>query len=138
MADIPADALIVVADGRGARLFRNQGSAHELSLKQESSLKPKHLMEEGPSGSRPEEQSPQQTDEATFSKQLANMLHTQLEEKKYKALVLIADPQSLGQIRDAMHASVKQSLVLSLNKELTGHSLLEIEKALRTKEVEAR
>ncbi len=71
-SSIPDHALVVVADGRGAILFRNEGSTGEVSLREERRLSPKNLRDEGPSGSRPTEQTPRQTDEATFAKQLAD------------------------------------------------------------------
>lgn len=137
MADIPNDALIVIADGRGAKLFRNTGSAEKMVLKLDSSLLPKDLEDDGPSGSRPEEQTPHQTDEATFAKQLANKLHVLSLSKSYVSLVLIADPQSLGQIRDVLHNSVKDKILFSLNKDLTNHTLNDIEAALRKADVAA-
>lgn len=137
MAGIPNDALIVVADGRGAKLFRNTGSAEKLALKLDSLLLPKDLEDDGPSGSRPEEQTPNQTDEATFAKQLANKLNALSQSKSYVSLVLIADPQSLGQIRGVLHDSVKNKILLSLNKDLTNHTLNGIEAVLRNADVAA-
>jgi len=130
MAEIPENARIVVADGHGARYFRSTAVGKKFSLQADSALKPEDLLDDGPAGSRPEEQTPRQTDEATFCKQLARALHRQLLRKEYDALVLIADPQSLGQIRDAMAPAVSQTLVLELNKELTGHSPAEIAKII--------
>lgn len=67
----PHNALIMIADGGKAILFRTQGTSGELSLREEKRLSPENLLDEGPSGSRPEEQTLQQTDEAIFAKQLA-------------------------------------------------------------------
>lgn len=126
MIKIPSGALIVVADGVGARFLRNDGSAENLLLRQEAHLTPKNPVDGGPSGSRPEEQSLQQTAEATFSKQLAHTLHEQSLSGAYEVLVLAADPQSLGQIRGVLDPSVKAKLILTLNKELSRHSLKDI------------
>lgn len=127
---IPKNALIVIADGRKAILLRNHGSGGEVSLKEERRLSPKDLRDDGPSGSRPEDQTPRQTDEATFAKQLANTLRTMKLSGAYESLVLVADPQTLGQLRDTMHKEVEASLVLTLAKDLTNHSVAEIAKAL--------
>ncbi len=43
----------------------------------------------------------------------------------------MADPQTLGQFRDAMHKELEASIVLTLAKELTNHSIAEIADALR-------
>lgn len=48
----------------------------------------------------------------------------------FEALVLVADPQTLGQFRDDMHKSVEASLVFTLDKDLTNHSIPEITRAL--------
>ncbi len=48
----------------------------------------------------------------------------------YESLVLVADPQTLGQLRDTMYKEVEASLVLTLAKDLTNHSIADIAKAL--------
>lgn len=127
---IPRNALVLVADGRKAILLRNDGAGGDVSLREERRLSPKDLLDDGPSGSRPEDQTPRQTDEATFAKQLANALSQMKQSGAFEALVLIADPQTLGQLRDTMHKYVERSLVLTLAKDLTNHSVAEIAKAL--------
>lgn len=127
---IPAGALVVVSDGHGAILLRNEGPGGQVSLREEQLLSPRNLLHDGPSGSRPEEQTPRQTDEATFAKQLAEALHEMKQTGAFEALVLVADPRTLGQFRDAMHKSVEASLVFTLDKELTNRSVAEITRAL--------
>lgn len=128
---VPKNALVVVADGGGAILFRNTGSGGNVALKEERKLSPKDLAEEGPSGSRPEDQTPRQTDEATFAKQLAQAIYKMNHAGKYTDLVLIADPQTLGQFRSAMHKTVESSIIFTLAKDLTNHSSDDIAKALQ-------
>lgn len=127
---IPHDALVVVADGQKAILLRNVGQGGEMSLREERRLTPKDLASDGPSGARPAEQSSRGTDEATFAKQMAAALHRMHKAGEFKALVLVADPQTLGQLRDAMHKSLQVALVLTLHKNFTNHSVSEITKAL--------
>jgi protein required for attachment to host cells len=126
---LPAEALIVVADGRKAILFRNTATAGPVILREEARLSPKNLAGEGPSGSRPNEQTPNQTDEATFAKQLAHKLFAMKEAGEFDTLALSADPQTLGQIRDTLHKTVSACMVRTLNKDLTNHSTAEIEAA---------
>ncbi len=52
------------------------------------------------------------------------------EQKRFEALVLIADPQTLGQVRSAMHKSVEASVVQTMAKDYTNHKLADIQKAL--------
>ncbi len=128
--DIPTNALVVVADGGKAILLRNTGKGSDVSLREERRMGPKDLAEEGPSGSRPEDQTPKQTDEATFAKQLAQSLYRMHHRGDFESLVLIVDPQTLGQLRSAMHKMVEASVVRTLSKDLTNHSTSDIEKAL--------
>ncbi len=48
----------------------------------------------------------------------------------FSRLVLVADPQTLGQLRDTMHKSVEASIAFTLDKELTNHSAQEIKAIL--------
>ena len=127
---IPNNAFIVVADGQKAIVLRNVGSGGEVSLRDVRRLTPKDLSGDGPSGARPVEQSPRETNEATFAKQLAATLLKMHQSKDFEALVLVADPQTLGQLRDAMHKNVEASVVFTLTKDLTNHSIDEITQAL--------
>lgn len=127
---IPHNALIVVADGIGARFFRNRGQDLKVSLKADGEFKPSHLNDDGPAGHRPPESSKQDTDEATFAKQLAHELYRRAHSGDFAALVLIADPQTLGQIRPVLHKEVQDRMVHELHKTLTKASIADIEKAL--------
>jgi protein required for attachment to host cells len=124
------NALIVVADGHKAILFRDEGTDGNVSLREERRLTPRDLANEGPSGSRPTEQSPKQTDEATFAKQLAQALYEMLQKSEFDQMVLMADPQTLGQLRSAMHKSVEASVARSVPKNFTNHSVDDIAKAV--------
>jgi len=128
---IPEQTLVVVADGHRAVLFRTHGVKDAMTLTEERQLTPQNLAAEGPSGSRPEEQSPRQTDEATFAKQLAAELFTLKQASKFDHMVLVADPQTLGQLRSAMHKTVEASIALTLDKELTNHSAGDIAAIIR-------
>jgi len=129
MALIPHNTLVVVADGRGARLLRNTGQPASVTLRQERKVEPDPA-ENGPSGSRPEEQTASQTDEATFAKQLSHTLNKMKLAGEYDQLVLVADPQTLGQIRPILHKTVEAALLRSLAKDLTHHTLDEIAEAI--------
>jgi len=126
----PHNALIVVADGTGARFFRNAGDEKKIKLSVDGVLDPTNLLNEGPAGARPAESSKQETDEATFAKQLAKELNRRAQGGTFTALVLIADPQTLGQIRPLLHKEVQQQLIHEMAKTLTNASVSNVEKAL--------
>jgi protein required for attachment to host cells len=125
---IPNGALVVVADGAGARFFRNAGHDNKISLTTDGELKPANLLDEG--ASRPSESSDKEADEATFAKQLANELYRRAHGGDFAALVLVADPQTLGQIRPTLHKEVKDRLIYEIGKTFTNASITDIQKAL--------
>ena len=127
---IPHNALVVVTDGVGARFFRNAGQDFKVSLRADGEFKPRHLYDDGPSGHRPPESSKQETNEATFAKQLAHELYRRAHGGDFAALVLVADPQTLGQIRPILHKEVHDRIVSEHHKSLTKESIADIEKAL--------
>ncbi|MFM9865628.1 MAG: host attachment family protein [Micropepsaceae bacterium] len=124
------NSLVVVADGTSARFFRNSGDAGKISLKADGEFKPKHLTGEGPAGKSPAESSHHETDEATFAKQLANELNRRANDGDFAILALIADPQTLGQMRPSLHKQVQARLVAEIGKTLTNSAPADIEKAL--------
>lgn len=130
MNKIPADAMVVVADGTGARIFRNVGTDYKLSLKQQGQVTPQDINDDGPSGSAPAEQTGQQTDEATFAKQLAHRINHGALTNAFAHLVLVADPQTLGQMRPQLHKETLQRMHAELAKTLTNSTLADIERAL--------
>ncbi len=127
---IPHKALVVVTDGAGARFFRNTGNALNIELSAEGDLKPSNLPGDGPSGGRPVEQSHQETDEATFAKQLAKELYRRAHSGDFAAIALIADPQTLGQIRPLLHKEVQERMTAEVGKTLTKASIADIQKTL--------
>lgn len=130
---LPDNTLVVVADGIGARFFRHHGRDSSPSLSSESEFKPSSLFDDGPSGKRPPESSHQETDEATFAKQLAHELYRLAHKHEFPGLVLIADPQTLGQIRPVLHKEVTDLLLVDIDRTLTNASTLEIQQALQAR-----
>lgn len=127
---IDQHAWIVVADGHSARVLENEGRAGAIELKEIDTVTPKNLASEGPSGSRPQDDSPRDTDEATFAKQLSHWLLEKAQKKAYEQLVLVADPKTLGQMRPQLHKEVTDRIVHELAKTLTGASLDDITRSI--------
>ena len=127
---VPHRAFVVVADGTCARFFRNTGNESKISLVADRDLKPAHLNDDGPAGKSPPERSKHETDEATFAKQLANELYHRAQRGDFAALVLIADPQTLGQIRPSLHKEVQSRIICEIAKTLTKAPIADIQAAL--------
>ena len=130
MTSLPVDALVVVADGEGARIFRNRGERGAVSLHQYDLLELMNLNDDGPAGRMPGEASSRQLDEATFAKQLAKGLNDAALKQQYEHLVLVADPTTLGRMRPLLHKEATQRLLAEVGKDLTNVPLEGIERTL--------
>jgi protein required for attachment to host cells len=128
--NIPNKALVLVADGAKAILFRNSGQGGDVILQEERRLTLSDFSNDGPSGSQGTEASPGDTNEATFGKKLAQTLQTMKAVNGYEDLVIVADPQTLGELRKVMHKTVEASVVHTIAKDLTNHAAAEIAAAL--------
>lgn len=125
---VPADCLIVVADGAHAKLFRNTATSG-ISLKADGVLSTD--LTDGHGASRlPTDSSPKERDEANVAKHIADSLYERTHKGEFKSVVLIADPQTLGQIRPHLHQEVKKIITGELAKTLTNSSVSDIEKTL--------
>lgn len=127
---IPKGTLVIVADGGGARLLRNVGGVFDPELVQESTLSPQNLDDDGPSGSIPTETRGEEIDEATFAKQLARYLNEQALQGGFEHAILMADPQTLGQIRPGLHKEVTERLLTEINRNLRNAPVEDITRAL--------
>ncbi len=128
---IPTNCLVVVATGAEAKLYRNIGDEDGIKLQAESTITPKNLCSEGPSGSYVPDSSARETDEATFSKQLAHHLYSLASSGEFDSLVLAADPDSLGEMRPLLHKEVTDRIVLEMSKTLTNSSIKDIERTIQ-------
>lgn len=127
---IPRNAYILVADGTRAIAFENIAEQRDLELRKLKILLPENLLDDGPAGKRPPEEDQRATDEATFAKQLAEHLNGITLNNDFRHLVLVADPQTLGQIRPSLHSATEMRIVRSVNKTLTNSTVGDIERAL--------
>lgn len=131
MDKIPTGAWIVVADGAKARIFTNVGKNGSVVLHQASLVEPKDLDDDGPSGHVRSDANVSDIDEATFAKQLASRLNAAALKQEFAHIVLIADPQTLGQMRPQLHVETVKRMLGELAKTLTNSTINDIEKALR-------
>ena len=123
------NALVVVADGHQAVLFRNTSDSG-IELKEVERITPKHLQDES-QGKQPQETTPKDEDEATFAKQLTERLNRMVLQNKVEELAVIADPSTLGTMRKHYHKELEGKLAKELSKTLTSASAADIAKALR-------
>lgn len=127
---IPAETRIVVADGGGARILRNAGDHNAVSLEQIEMIDPAQLPLSTPAGAQPAELRGEEAEEAGFAKLLAHRLNDDALKHRYEHLILVADAQTLGQIRPLLHKETLQRLLAEHPKNLKNAPLEDIQRAL--------
>jgi protein required for attachment to host cells len=129
---LPQNTVIAVADGEKLALFRNKGNAANVQLKampsaEVDSSKIVSGARHPSSAANPDDS---QQDEDGFSNGVAGLLNARVLEGDIKSLVIVAAPRTLGEMRKGYHKSLSDVLIGELDKDLTGHTIPEIEKAL--------
>lgn len=72
-----------------------------------------------------------QLEEDRFAAEAAEMLKKRALSHKFEALIVVAPPRTLGELRKHYHKEVEHRLIGELGKDLTGHSVSDIEAALQ-------
>lgn len=142
--NLPHDAFVFVGDGRKALFLRNEGDEKFLNLKTERVLVDQNppTREQGSDqpgrafasvGSRRsavEEADWHVLEEQRFAHEVAAALQRIVRDRKVKALVVVAPPKTLAELRKAFHSDVKNRIVAEIDKDLTKQPVYEIEKHL--------
>ncbi len=155
--DIPHGAHVLVADGRKLLFFRNEGDAAHPQLevevrREEDNPKDGEQSTDRPGraftaagrppsqgGSRPgannrsaySETDFHQLQEDRFAAEAAEMLRKKALGQEYETLIVVAPPQTLGELRKHYHKEVEARLAGEVAKDLTNMPVPEIEKALQ-------
>jgi protein required for attachment to host cells len=142
---IPHDAYVFVGDGHKALVLRNEGDEKFVNLKTEQVFvdqKNPSTHEQGsdrPGSSHssvgPRRSSVSQTDwhdleEHKFAHDVAATLEKIVRERKVRALIIVAPPRALADLRKSFHDDVKSKIVAEIDKDLTKHPVYDIEKHL--------
>ena len=142
--NLPHDAFVFVGDGRKALFLRNEGDEKFLNLKTEQVLVDQNppTREQGSDqpgrafasvGSRRsavEDADWHVLEEQRFAHEVAAALQRIVRDRKVKALVVVAPPKTLAELRKAFHSEVKNRIVAEIDKDLTKQPVYEIEKHL--------
>lgn len=146
---IPHNALVFVGDGSKALFLRNEGDEKFPNLKTErvfedenlatheqGSERPGRISKSAHSGHRSAVEAVDWHDleEHRFARKVASALEQKVRAQKVPALVIVAPPRTLADLREAFHPDVKSLVIAELHKDLTKHSLGEIEKHLIEKD----
>ncbi|WP_426230557.1 host attachment family protein [Pararhizobium sp. DWP3-4] len=130
--NLPENTVIAVADGEKFSLFQNEGDASNIKLRAmaEPDIDSSKISSGGRHSSSAANPDDSQQEEDGFGRGIAEMLNKQVLDGKIKNLVIIAAPRTLGELRKGYHKSLSEILVGEIDKDLTGHSIQDIEKAL--------
>ncbi len=129
---LPNNAIVAVVDGEKLNLFRNIGTETELSLR-DASTEGFEAAEKGAGGGRqsssanPDES---QMAEDGFAKGVVELLNQRVLSGRADNVLVIAAPRALGEMRKHYHKKLSEVLVGEIAKDLTGHSMADVEKAV--------
>jgi len=138
------DTWVVVADGKKYRLLRNEGGAEHpnlcVVLKEEienpparelSSDRPGRMRDQGRAKSALQQTDWHRLSEQRFAKDLAALLVDWASQGRFRRLIVVADPRTLGALRAAYGGRLHSVLAAEIGKDLTNVPIGEIEALLK-------
>ncbi len=142
---LPHNAVVLVADGRKMLFLRNQGDATtpdlvvETAREQSNPSNSEHVTDRpgrtqasvGSGRSGYEEADFHQIEEDRFAADAADLLKRRALTNDFETLVIVAPPRTLGELRKHYHKTVSDRLKAEIDKDLTGHPIADITKALQ-------
>jgi len=143
---LPADTLVLVADGRKALFLRNHGDDRQLDLRttahQERQDRKDSEIKTAPAGQSPApagtglpggtmgETDFHQQEEDRFAQDLADKVNSMALAGKFDALVVVAPARTMGELRPLWHKETVARLLGEHVKEMTDRPLSDIEALL--------
>src|SRR6476469_5105662 len=136
------NALVLVVDGRKMLFFRNQGDENQIDLRTEDHDERDDAHHDGdlktgapgsspggvgPGRSSMEETDFKQQDEDNWVKEAAESLRLRALRNDFGHLCIVAPPKALGVLRKALHKEVEKRVVCTINKEMSGRPIPDIE-----------
>jgi protein required for attachment to host cells len=141
---LPHNALVLVADGRKMLFFRNHGDENQIDLRTEAheartERKDREIKSDAPGTvkqsfgfghSTYEETDFQQQEEDRWIVDAADELKARVLRNDFEALAIVAPPKALGVLRKQLHKEVERRIVCTVNKEMSGRPIPDIEALL--------
>jgi protein required for attachment to host cells len=141
---LPHNALVLVADGRKVLFFRNHGDENQIDLRTEAhdereDRKDSDIKTDAPGTSKQsagygrstyEETDFHQQEEDRWIKDAADELKARVLRNDFDALAIVAPPKALGVLKKCLHKEVERRIVCTVNKEMSGRPIPEIEAML--------
>lgn len=129
---LPKGTTVAVADGEKLNLFRNSGD--EAGLKLTPANHGEVDADSQGSGSRQNSSGnpdASQSNEDGFSAGIVAMLNKSVLDGSVDGLVVVAAPRALGEMRKHYHKTLTAKLLGEIAKDLTGHSISDVEAAIQ-------
>lgn len=142
---IPNNTLVLVLDGRKMLFFRNQGDENQIDLRTEAHDErddadfDRELKTDAAGGSSSsaghgrdsmEETDFKQQEEDNWVKDAAEELKRRVLKNDFEHLCIVAPPKALGVLRKQLHKEVEKRVVCTINKEMSGRPIPDIEKLI--------
>lgn len=129
---IPQGAIIAVADGEKLNLYLNEGdeSVPKLAAMPDAEVSTDNTGSGGRHHSSSANPSESQLEEDNFAAGTAAMLNKRVLDGKIDALLVVAAPRTLGELRKHYHKTLSAILVGEIAKDLTDHSIADIERTI--------
>jgi protein required for attachment to host cells len=142
---VPHNSFVLVADGRKSLFFRNQGDAEFPNFvvedkefhpnpphhEQASDLAGRTTNPIGTHHGSMVEADFHQLEEDRFAAETAEMLKKRALRNEFDALVVVAPPRTLGELRKHYHKEVEKRLLAEVPKDLVRLPVAEIERVLQ-------
>jgi protein required for attachment to host cells len=129
---LPQDTVVAVTDGQKLDLYRATVTGPQLSLvaMPDIDINGENNGSGNRHGSTSANPGDSQMSEDGFSAGVAEYLNKQVLEGDIDHLVVISAPRSLGELRRHYHKFLSAKLLLEISKDLTGHAVADVEKAV--------
>lgn len=142
---IPHNGLVFVGDGRKALFLRNEGDELYPNLKVERVFEDANPPTHAQGSERPgrisksinaDRHSAVETadwhviEEHRFVQKVTAEIERLMRSSKAPALVIVAPPKTLADVRSSIHTDIRAYVIAEINKDLTRHSVGDIEQHL--------
>lgn len=129
---LPKGTTVAVADGEKLSLFRNTGDEANPALTAVAEPDIDSVNKGSGASHQNSSANPDggQSAEDGFAGGIADMLNKRVLDGEIADLVIIAAPRTLGELRKSYHKKLSEVLRGEISKDLTGHALHDIEKAI--------
>jgi protein required for attachment to host cells len=142
---VPHDAMIFVGDGQKALFLRNKGDEKFPNLiaervfiddnpltHEQGTDRPGRVFKRAATNRRSGVATTDwhEIEKHHFARRVAAAMERLVRAKKVQAIIIVAPPRTLADLRQAFHADVRSKIIAEIGKDLTKHPTADIEKHL--------